>query len=128
MSSERPYPESVILLPVHRPSVHLDELITGLLTDGADAGRIVVVDDGSGPQARPILSAARSRGCAVLHHPANRGKGIALKTGFRYAQQHHPGLNVISADADGQHSPADIRRVASRAAPAESSSACAVSS
>lgn len=44
----------------------------------------------------------------VLTHPLNRGKGAAIKTGLDYLKD----VNVITADADGQHTPADIVRVA----------------
>ncbi|GIE93365.1 glycosyltransferase family 2 protein [Paractinoplanes rishiriensis] len=102
---------TVILLPVYRPGVHLPELVSAL----PDAGRVVVVDDGSGADAEPHLAAVRKMGCAVLRHPVNRGKGAALKTGFRRALADHPGLDVVTADADGQHSAADIGRIAERA-------------
>jgi glycosyltransferase involved in cell wall biosynthesis len=102
---------TVVLLPVYRPGPHLPELVAEL----SDPGRVVVVDDGSGPEAQSRLAAVRAYGCAVVCHPVNRGKGAALKTGFRHAAQHHPGLDVVSADADGQHSVADIARVAERA-------------
>ncbi|MEU7869142.1 hypothetical protein [Dactylosporangium sp. NPDC049140] len=41
-------------------------------------------DDGSGPAAAAVLDAARALGATVLHHPANRGKGAALKTGLAH--------------------------------------------
>ncbi|MDI6099599.1 glycosyltransferase family 2 protein [Actinoplanes sp. NEAU-A12] len=115
MSSELAYPDTVILLPVFRPGPHLGELVGDLIADGVAAPRIVVVDDGSGPGGEPALAAVRGLGCPVLRHPVNRGKGAALKTGFRYARGAHPGLDVVSADADGQHRAADIRLVAERA-------------
>ena len=51
----------------------------------------------------------------MLRHETNRGKGAALRTGFRHTAVAHPGLDVITADADGQHHAADIARVADRA-------------
>ena len=115
MSGETTYPDTVVLLPVFRPGPHLGELVGDLIADGADAARIVVVDDGGGPAAEPMLATVRELGCTVLHHAVNQGKGMALKTGFRYARDTHPGLDVVSADADGQHGAADIRLVAERA-------------
>ncbi|KUL27552.1 glycosyltransferase family 2 protein [Actinoplanes awajinensis] len=108
------YPDVALLLAVHNPGPHLKDLITGTIADGLDPTRIVVVDDGSGPSAEPELSAIRSLGCPVLIHPTNQGKGVALKTGFRYVRTTLPGLDVISADADGQHHPQDVRRIAER--------------
>lgn len=69
--------------------------------------RIVIVNDGSTRnleylrEVEPLVE-------KVLTHPVNRGKGAALKTGFDYLGE----VNVITADADGQHTPSDIARVA----------------
>jgi glycosyltransferase involved in cell wall biosynthesis len=101
----------VVLLPVYQPGHHLPTLMTELREAAPDC-RIVIVDDGSSPAAAPVLHEAETLGGTILRHPRNQGKGIALKTGFRYAGEHHPGLDVICADADGQHSVTDIIRVA----------------
>jgi glycosyltransferase involved in cell wall biosynthesis len=101
----------VVLLPVYQPSHHLPTLMTEL-REAAPGCRIVIVDDGSSAAAAPVLQQAETLGGTVLRHSRNQGKGIALKTGFRYADEHHHGLDVICADADGQHSVTDIIRVA----------------
>src|SRR5689334_4204514 len=103
-------PETVILLPVYRPGPRL----VGLVTDLPGTARVVVVDDGSGAEAESFLTAAHALGAEVLRLGVNRGKGVALKTGFRHIAEQHPGLDVICADADGQHSAADIARIAER--------------
>ncbi len=103
----------VVLLPVYQPGHHLPTLLTDLRR-AAPGCRFVIVDDGSSPAAAEVLRQAENLGGTVLRHPRNRGKGAALKTGFRYAAEHHRGLDVICADADGQHSVADIVRVAER--------------
>lgn len=65
---------------------------------------VVVVDDGSRDRTG---DAARAAGAHVLVHPQNRGKGAALKTGFRYACENgYDG--VVTLDADGQHLPHEI--------------------
>ena len=52
-------------------------------------------------------------GCTVCRHIKNMGKGRALKTGIRRAAESFPGLSgVVTADADGQHLPRDIMRLA----------------
>jgi glycosyltransferase involved in cell wall biosynthesis len=67
---------------------------------------VVVVDDGS---ADATAAEAEAAGATVLCHPANRGKGAALETGFRWAAA--SGLDaVVTLDADGQHDPAEIPR------------------
>jgi glycosyltransferase involved in cell wall biosynthesis len=65
---------------------------------------VVVVDDGS---ADGTAAAARDAGAKVLTHERNRGKGAALKTGFKYACENgYDG--IITLDADGQHLPHEI--------------------
>jgi glycosyltransferase involved in cell wall biosynthesis len=96
---------TVLLLPVHDPSDHLPEVVA------AWGVPVIVVDDGSGPDARPVLQRAASDGATVVRHETNRGKGVALKTGLRHILRAHPGEDVVCADADGQHRMDDIRRV-----------------
>ncbi|BBH70017.1 hypothetical protein ACTI_67020 [Actinoplanes sp. OR16] len=106
--------QPVILLPVFRPQHALPDLVAALLAGGFGPEQVIVVDDGSGPDADALLDGLRRQGCAVLRHPVNRGKGAALKTGLRHAVHEHPGADVICADPDGQHSAGDIGRVAAR--------------
>jgi glycosyltransferase involved in cell wall biosynthesis len=105
----------VVLLPVYQPGHHLPTLLTDL-REAAPECHVVIVDDGSSADAAEVLRQAENLGGTVLRHPRNRGKGSALKTGFRYAGEHHPGADVVCADADGQHSVADIVRVADHVA------------
>lgn len=101
----------IFLLPVYEPGHGLVTTATAL-RDAAPDVHIVVVDDGSGPASAQVLSAAAELGCTVLRHEANRGKGVALKTGFRHVLEVHPGHAVVCADPDGQHQVTDILRVA----------------
>jgi glycosyltransferase involved in cell wall biosynthesis len=101
----------IVLIPAFQPGEPLRVLLTDLRTAAPDLD-IVVVDDGSGPGSAAVLRSAGELGATVLRHDRNRGKGAALKTGFRYAAEHRPGHDVVSADADGQHGVTDIRKVA----------------
>ncbi|MET8835038.1 glycosyltransferase family 2 protein [Micromonospora sp. NPDC004540] len=103
----------IVLVPVYRPKDRLPRLVDDLAA-ALPAAHVVVVDDGSGPTAAEVLAAARDRGATVLRRRINRGKGIVLKTGFRYAAIHHPGRDVVCVDADGQHLIPDVVRVADR--------------
>jgi glycosyltransferase involved in cell wall biosynthesis len=104
--------EPVIITPAFEPCEALIEAIVGLRA--GSGSRIVIVDDGSGPQFAGIFeSAARIAGVTVLQHPRNLGKGAALRTGMAHVLRCHaetPG--VVTADSDGQHAVDDIRRVA----------------
>ena len=99
----------IVLVPAYEPDSRLLTLLDALRTTEA---HLLVVDDGSGPAFAHVFDAARERGCVVLSHPVNRGKGAALKTGFRFVTEHAPGADVVCADSDGQHGPDDVLRVA----------------
>ena len=67
---------------------------------------IIVIDDGSRDETAEIASAC---GAVVLEHSRNRGKGMALRTGFDYAIR--AGFQLIfTMDSDGQHNPSDLPR------------------
>lgn len=65
---------------------------------------IVVVNDGSQDGTQ---SAAVAAGARVIVHDENRGKGAALKSGFRIAVEEKYDA-VLTLDADGQHLPSEI--------------------
>jgi glycosyltransferase involved in cell wall biosynthesis len=68
---------------------------------------ILVVDDGSRDATAERAVAA---GATVLRHPFNLGVGAALRTGFQYARAE--GYRIaVQLDADGQHDPADAKRL-----------------
>jgi len=75
---------------------------------------ILVVDDGSPAGSLPIFEQMKTvPSVHLLRHERNRGKGRALKTGFRYILSELALIEgVITADADGQHAVADIVAVA----------------
>lgn len=101
-----------IIVPALDPDVTLVTLIDQLIALGFS--NLIVVNDGSQPAAREIFETLVSRrGVEVLHHAVNCGKGRALKTAFNHCLCHHPSLlGVVTADADGQHTPHDIVRIA----------------
>ncbi|GLW35374.1 glycosyltransferase family 2 protein [Actinoplanes regularis] len=109
--------KTIVVLPVFKPGPHLSELVTALLTEVPRPAQVVIVDDGSGPAADARLAEIEALGCTVLRLPVNRGKGVALKTGFRHVLSRYPGCAVVCADGDGQHSVTDICAVAERGEP-----------
>jgi len=65
---------------------------------------VIVVDDGSTDATAAL---AKEAGAEVLRHGQSRGKGAALQTGWRRAQER--GFQwALTLDGDGQHSPEDI--------------------
>ena len=94
-----------VLIPAYNP----DEKLLALLPKLRERfSRIVIVDDGS-TTGREIFPQAEKYVEKILVHERNRGKGAALKTGFAYLGD---STDVITADADGQHTPDDIAQVA----------------
>ena len=79
---------------------------------------VLVVDDGSGEASRQIFDRIRGmKGCTVLRHEQNRGKGRALKTAFAYvAEKAGKESRIICVDCDGQHSPEDVEHILGLAA------------
>lgn len=103
-----------VLIPSYEPDHRLLELVTELTRSatGEPRCRVLVVDDGSGPQYWPLFDRAERCGAVVLRHRRNLGKAAALRTGFAWLEANAPGQDVVCADSDGQHRPADIQRVA----------------
>lgn len=93
----------LILIPAYMASDTLPELVRRINLY-VKKEHILIVEDGSPDD---TYQAAKSTGVVVLRHEANRGKGEALKTGFRYALQNEY-AGVISIDADLQHDPSLI--------------------
>ena len=80
---------------------------------------VIVVDDGSGPEARAVADAIERDGLAAVHRrAANGGKGAAVKDGLRLAAG-RGFTHALQVDADGQHDLDAVARFvdAARAAP-----------
>lgn len=110
---------AVILIPSLEPDDRLPAYIRKLGENGF--GHLVVVDDGSSAEYQPIFEEiATMENTTVLHHEVNQGKGIGLKTGYRYILDNIPDCTgVITADADGQHTVEDCIRLAENLATGE---------
>ena len=115
----------IALIPAYEPEQRLVSLAADLKKRGFD---IVVVDDGSGSGYAEIFDELAQE-ATVLTHAQNRGKGAALKTGMRYINKYMAYTEtvmtasgadsvsgrdavIVTVDADGQHLPDDVRRVA----------------
>jgi glycosyltransferase involved in cell wall biosynthesis/SAM-dependent methyltransferase len=110
-SEHRPRLDLVVVIPAFCPGNHLPDLVRALAP--AENERIVIVDDGSGPEFAAIFDQLdRVPNVHVLRHAVNLGKGSALKTGVNFVLCTFPGAQgVLTMDVDGQHSPADARQV-----------------
>lgn len=87
------------------PSYNHGTRISDVVWKSMDLGfPLFVVDDGSTDATVEILSGIE--GITVVTHAENRGKGVALQSGFAAAQKTCDW--AISLDADGQHNPQDV--------------------
>lgn len=62
---------------------------------------VVCIDDGSSDNS---VQEARRAGAVVIEHPINLGQGAALQTGFDFALTDRAMVDIVTFDADGQHS------------------------
>lgn len=106
--------EIPIIIPSYEPDDRLDDLLQVLAME--KLGPVIVVNDGSDERYRNHFDKAREiiepLGGAVIEHDMNYGKGKALRTAFSYCLEKYPDmLGVVTADSDGQHTPACIEKV-----------------
>ena len=100
-----PRKDTYILIPAYKPDHLLIELLQKLKAEDFD---VVVVNDGSGEEYKPVFEKVKEYAVLLEQNP-NRGKGAALRFGFTYVNLNQNGHNyVITCDADGQHSVEDI--------------------
>jgi exopolysaccharide biosynthesis protein len=101
----------IVVIPAYNPDKRLLLLVREIKK--LFAPDIVVVDDGSCSARIGIFDLlSYEHNCIVLKHDRNRGKGAALKTAAQAVAERFPGRGYVTADADGQHLPEDIRRIA----------------
>ena len=106
-ASPAPFTPAVIAPTYNNDATLLDVL------DRVKALRLplIVVNDGATDRTAPLLAAWLDKhrdGCThVLTHPANQGKGRALRTGFAMARQLGY-THAATIDTDGQLDPEDI--------------------
>lgn len=101
-----------VIIPSYEPDLSLLNLCDRLFNLGFR--RVIVIDDGSDEEYKPIFENIESiYGFKILHHAINLGKGRALKDAFNFVLYQYPDvIGVITADSDGQHTPEDIRNCA----------------
>jgi glycosyltransferase involved in cell wall biosynthesis len=97
-----------IIVPVYNESATIGAVIDRLLTIDLPLDReIIVVNDGSTDGTRDVLDAMRPGGdrVSVIHLPANRGKGHAVRVGLARTR----GTITAIQDADLELDPAQLK-------------------
>jgi glycosyltransferase involved in cell wall biosynthesis len=90
-----------VVIAAYNEAAMIGQVVAGVVAEG---WRVVVVDDGSTDD---TAGAARVPGAIVLRHAINLGQGAALQTGIDFALR-RGAARIVTFDADGQHSPADL--------------------
>src|SRR5690349_19221956 len=91
-----------VLIPTYNNATTLGKILEDVL---AYTSHVIVVSDGATDATLKVLEDFPQ--VSVLSYQPNRGKGIALRRGFRYALD--KGYDyAVTIDADGQHFASDI--------------------
>ncbi|MGH8216042.1 MAG: glycosyltransferase family 2 protein, partial [Rhodanobacteraceae bacterium] len=93
-----------VVIPCLNEERAIGELLGRVLAHCVD---VIVIDDGSTDRTAAIVAALP---VTLIRHDARRGKGEALRAGFRKALE-LGASGVLTMDGDGQHDPADIPRI-----------------
>lgn len=93
--------ETVCVIPALNAAISIGEIVA--LTK-CYIDHVIVVDDGSTDSTASI---AFLKGAEVILHEGTKGKGAALRVGFRRALCYNP-LIVTTIDADGENDPTDL--------------------
>ena len=98
------YRSLTVVMPVYNERVTVAEIIRRVRSADVPVDlEVVVVDDGSSDGTDQILKAIEDSTVRVVTHPANQGKGAAVRTGIGRAR----GDIVLIQDADLEYDPDD---------------------
>lgn len=89
----------IALIPSYEPEEKLINLTEELKENNFE---IIIVDDGSGKKYNNIFAKC-SKVAKIISYEKNRGKGYALKKGFKYIKGKYKDYIVVTMDCDGQH-------------------------
>lgn len=93
-----------VVIPCLDEERTIESLLVAVLAHCRD---VIVIDDGSTDRTAGIVA---NLPVTLLRHPQRRGKGEALRDGFREALR-RGASGVLTMDGDGQHDPADIPHI-----------------
>lgn len=103
--------KELIVIPAYQPLESLVPLTEEIFKYFEN---VLVIDDGGGDKYAHIFKKLEEMGAIIVTHAINQGKGRALKSAINYCLL-NPDVakaGIITVDADGQHRPADIVRIA----------------
>jgi len=110
MAEQKSISKLSIVVPVYNEERYIDIVMNRLaglkLPEGMEK-EIVAVDDCSRDSTPEKLKAWEAKGVKVVRHEVNKGKGAAVKTGFKSAT----GDVVVVQDADLEYDPQEIPKL-----------------
>lgn len=92
------------IIPAYNEEKHLSPVLRKLKGRGID---IIVIDDGSSDKTSEV---AIAEGSYLIKLPSNKGKGYALRCGFKKAAEDKYDI-IMTMDADGQHNTEECGRL-----------------
>jgi glycosyltransferase involved in cell wall biosynthesis len=96
-----------VIMPTYNERTTVEEIVGQVLAQ-PQVTELIIVDDGSTDGTRDILPALATDGrVRVIYHEENRGKGSAVRTGFKAAS----GDVFLIQDADLEYDPRDYPRL-----------------
>ena len=102
--------EVACVVTAFRPSPDLVQNVASLLSQ---AGKVVVVDDGSGPGYEDTLAEVATAGADVVRLPHNSGIGAALNRGVERARQSGAIRYIVTVDQDSVLPPGYVQALLS---------------
>jgi glycosyltransferase involved in cell wall biosynthesis len=99
--------ELSVVIPCYNEVATIEGILGAVAASSVEDKEIIVVDDCSVDGTRDKLKTISVPGLKVIYHDRNRGKGAALRTGFREAT----GDVVIVQDADLEYDPREYPKL-----------------
>ena len=102
-----------IIIPALNPGEELLHYVQKLKDSGFN--EIIIINDGSDRNVQLGVFEDLKNDAIVISHIVNKGKGAALKTGYKYVLDNLRFIKgVITVDSDGQHTVEDCEKIANR--------------
>lgn len=102
----REHPRGLIIVPAFNEERNISAILQRIRQCAPQD--VLCIDDGSTDRTRDRM---RNENAEILAHPVNLGYAESLQSGIEFALRHRYDY-CVSLDADGQHDPGDIPRLA----------------